>query len=137
MHALYDLKDKLCAELEDYGKKGELTAGTLEIIDKLAHATKNVDKIIEKYEEEEYSNAGGSYYDGGSYRDSYRDGGSYRGGRTRRGGYSRGRNRDGRYSSDGYSRTGEIAERLRNIMNDAPDDRSRLEIQNLLARMEM
>lgn len=138
MHALYDLKDKLCAELEDYGKKGELTAGTLEIIDKLAHATKNLDKIIEKYEEEEYSNAGGSYYNGGYYRDGD---GSYRGGRSyaMRGSYSRGRNRDsmGRYSSEGYSRTGEIADRLRNIMNDAPDDRSRQEIQNLLARMEM
>lgn len=141
MHALYDLKDRLCAELEEYGKKDELTPGSLEIVDKLAHAIKNLDKIIEKYEEEEYSNAGGSYRDGGSYY----DGGSYRGGRSyaRRGSYARGRgsnaNRDsmGRYSSDGYSRTGDFAERLRMMMNDAPDDRTRQEMQNLVSRMDM
>ena len=26
MHAIYDLKEMLCKQLEDYGKKGELTA---------------------------------------------------------------------------------------------------------------
>lgn len=141
MHALYDLKDMLCKELEEYGKKGELSPGTLEIVDKLAHATKNLDKIIETYEEEEYSNAGGSYQ-GGSYQGG---GGSYRGGRSyaRRGSYARGRgsnaNRDsmGRYSSEGYSRNEDFTERLRMMMNEAPDDRTRQEMQNLVSRMEM
>lgn len=135
MHALYDLKDMLCKELEEYGKKGELSPGTLEIVDKLAHATKNLDKIIETYEEEEYSNAGDSYQGG-----SYQGGGSYRGGRSyRRGSYARGRNRDGmsRYSNEGYSRNGDFTERLRMMMNEAPDDRTRQEIQSLVSRMEM
>ena len=134
MHAVYDLKEMLCKELEEYGKKGELSAGTLDIVDKLAHTVKNLDKIIETYEEDEYSNYGGSYDNGGSMynRGSYRDGSYARG---------RGRNarRDsmGRYSSNGYSRTGDMVEQLRNLMNDAPDDRTRQEIQNLVSRMEM
>ena len=132
MHAVYDLKEMLCKELEEYGKKGELSAGTLDIVDKLAHAVKNLDKIIETYEEDEYSNYGGSYDDGMPNRGSYRDGSYARG---------RGRNarRDamGRYSSEGYSRTGDMVEQLRSLMNEAPDDRTRMEIKNLISRMEM
>ena len=47
MHAIYDLKETLCKELEEYGSRGELTAGTLDVVDKLAHTIKNLDKIIE------------------------------------------------------------------------------------------
>ena len=47
MHAIYELKDMLCKELEEYGEKGELTTGSLDVIDKLAHTIKNLDKIIE------------------------------------------------------------------------------------------
>ena len=145
MHGIYDLKELLCKELEEYGKKGELSAGTLEIVDKLAHAVKNIDKIIETYEEEEYSNyGGGGSYGGGSYEGSYRRG-SYNngGGSYRRGSYARGRgsnaqrDRMGRYSSEGYSRDGDMVERLRMMMNEAPDERTRQEIQNLVSRMEM
>lgn len=132
MHAVYDLKEMLCKELEEYGKKGELSAGSLDIVDKLAHAVKNIDKIIETYEEDEYSNYGGSYDDGMSNRGSYRNGSYARG---------RGRNarRDsmGRYSNEGYSRTGDMVEQLRSLMNEAPDDRTRMEIKNLISRMEM
>ena len=132
MHAVYDLKEMLCKELEDYGKKGELSAGTLDIVDKLAHTIKNLDKIIETYEEEE---SRGSYNYGGNM--SYR-GGSYDDGRS----YARGRGsnarRDsmGRYSREGYSRAGEMADRLRELMSDAPDDHTRQEIQRLVTRME-
>ena len=132
MHAIYDLKDLLCKELEEYGKKGDLSAGTLDIVDKLAHTIKNLDKIIEVYEEEDYSN--GSYNDGGvSYR-----GGMYNDGRS----YARGRGRNarrdsmGRYSREGYSRNADIVEQLRDLMNEAPDDRSRQEIQKLVSKME-
>jgi hypothetical protein len=60
MRELYELKEKLCDELKSYGKK-EMSAGSLDVIDKLSHAIKNIDKIIEKYEEEDYSNADRSY----------------------------------------------------------------------------
>lgn len=119
MHALYDLKEMLCKELEDYGKKGELSAGSLDIVDKLTHTIKNLDKIIESYDESEYS----SRYNGMSYR--------YDGDRS----YAR-RDYRGRYSRNDYSRTGDMVERLRDLMNDAPDDRSRQEIQRLVTKME-
>ena len=60
MNALYDLKETLCKELESYSKKGDISPSTLDIIDKLAHTIKNLDKIIEEYD---YSNYGGSYRD--------------------------------------------------------------------------
>ena len=133
MHALYDLKEMLCKELEDYGKKGELSAGTLDIVDKLTHTIKNLDKIIETYEESDYSSR--SYNDG--MRMSYRNN-SYDSDRS----YARGRGanarRDsrGRYSSENYSRDADMIERLRDLMNEAPDDRTRQEIQRLVTKME-
>ena len=123
MHELYELRDMLCKELKEYGKKGDLSAGTQDIVDKLCHAIKNLDKIIE-VDEEGYS---GAYYGGGSYEDR-----GYRG-RS----YARRRDSMGRYSSEGYSRKGEIVDRLRGLMNDAPDDRTRQEIHNLVSKMEM
>lgn len=123
MHELYELRDMLCKELKEYGKKGDLSAGTLDIVDKLSHAIKNLDKIIE-VDEEGYS---GAYYGGGSYEDR-----NYRG-RS----YARRRDSMGRYSSEGYSRKGEIVDRLRDLMSDAPDDRTRQEIHNLVSKMEM
>ena len=54
MKELYELKEKLCDELKGYGKK-DMSAGTLDVVDKLSHTIKNLDKIIEKYEEEDYS----------------------------------------------------------------------------------
>ena len=141
MHELYELKEKLCRELEEYGKK-DLSAGGLEVVDKLAHTVKNLDKIIENYEESEYSgnmgNMGGSYASGG--RD-YR-GGSYRydGGMS----YARGRGRNarrdsmGRYSSErGYSRDAQdMADQLRDLMEDAPDETVRRDIERLLRKIE-
>ena len=141
MHELYELKEKLCRELEEYGKK-DLSAGGLEVVDKLAHTVKNLDKIIENYEESEYSgnmgNMGGSYARGG--RD-YR-GGSYRydGGMS----YARGRGRNarrdsmGRYSSErGYSRDAQdMADQLRDLMEDAPDETVRRDIERLMRKVE-
>lgn len=146
MEELYKLKDMLCEELKEYGGKGEMTAGSLEVVDKLAHTIKNLDKIIETYEEEDYSGYYPMYYGenrGGSYEGSYRQGDGNRGGqgnRSYRGSYARGRRnsrRDsmGRYSSEGYSRH-DMAEQLRDLMEDAPDERTRKEIQRLVTKME-
>ena len=121
MHALYELKDILMSELEEYGKKGELSAGSLDIVDKLCHAIKNLDKIIWCCEEDGYSNRTMSV--------------SYRDGRYDDMGYSRKRDSRGRYSSRGYSRTGNLAERVRGMMAEAPDDRTRAEMENLAMRL--
>lgn len=158
MHELYELKEKLCKELEEYGGKEDMTAGSLEVIDKLAHAIKNIDKIIEMYDEGEYSNAGGSYR-GGSYDDGMMGGntggGSYaRGGRggnhggTYRGryegSYARGRGRNakrdsmGRYSSEGYSRAygmDEMVDSIRSMMNELPPDVQR-DAQRFVDKLE-
>ena len=149
MHELYELKDKLLQELEEYGSK-ELSAGTLDVVDKLSHAVKNLCKIIEmKEDEEEYSGdmmggMGGTSYARGGNRGGSR-GGSYRGSYEGRGGsYARGRGsnakRDsmGRYSSErGYSRDGmEMADQLRDLMEDAPDEAIRKDIERLLRKVE-
>lgn len=125
MNELYDLKEMLCKELEDYGRKGELTAGSLDVVDKLAHTIKNIDKILEA-DDPQYSQTGrmmGNSYGMGNM-------GGYNS-------YARGRRRDsmGRYSSEGYSRGGDMMDRLTDLMNDAPDDRTRQEIQRLMDKM--
>jgi hypothetical protein len=129
MHDLYNLKEMLCEELETYGRSKELSPSSLEMIDKLAHAAKNVSKIIECSEAEQYSGRnsmrGGSYRDGGYSRDGYYydDGMSHR----------RGRAANGRFVSRDGS---EMAHKLREMMEDAPDDRTRQEIQRLADKME-
>ena len=69
MDKLYELKEMLCRELEKYAGK-EISASTLEYVDKLAHAIKNLDKIIEAKEENSYA-MGRSYRRGMSNRGSY------------------------------------------------------------------
>ena len=78
MHTYYKVKDMLCEELERVANKGELTAGSLDIVDKLTHSIKSIDTIIamEEYDEghsERMSYArrprrGGMSY---GYRDKY------------------------------------------------------------------
>lgn len=97
MNELHELKDRLVDELKNYGRQ-ELTASNLEKIDMLAHAAKNVCKIIESD-------------DGYSGRYSYR------------------RDSMGRYSRDG------LADKLHDLMKDAPDERTRMEIQRLIDKM--
>ena len=97
MEYMHELKEKLCDELEEIARKGELGAGDMEIIHKLTDTIKNLDKI-EMMEDGGYSQAGdweadmrGTYGRGSSYRGRKRDSiGRYsRDGRMMRGGYSR------------------------------------------------
>ena len=144
MDAIYELKDMLCEELKEYGKKDKLDVGGLEIVDKLAHTIKNLDKIIESYEDEGYSEA---YYDG-SYEGTGNMGGGNMGGsyarrysRERgRGSYAmaRGRGRNARRDSMGrYSRDGKMmAQELRELMEDAPDERIKMELQKVIQKVE-
>lgn len=138
MEKLYELKENLCEELEKYGKKQNLSAGDLEVVDKLSHTIKNLDKIIEKSEEDGYSEErmGGSSMRGYSSANQRRDS---------RGRYSR-ESRDSRESRESrdrnysrrYSRDhgGMIAE-LRELMEDAPDERTRMKFERFIDEMEM
>lgn len=142
MDALYELKDMLCEELEEYGKKDKLDVGTLEIVDKLTHTIKNLDKIIEKYEEDGYSEDG--YYEGtydgmgGSYARRYSRDGMRMGGTSYARGDGRGRRgnvrRDsmGRYSRDSKS----MAHELRELMEEAPDEHIKMEFKKLIQKVE-
>ena len=118
MHYIHDLKDLLCAELEDYAEKGKksgkMSAGDIQVIDTVLNSVKNIYKI-DKYKEEMegYSEDGHYMGEGRIYGTSYESGYSERGGSS----YARGRGRYakrdsmGRYSRDdgmryrgGYSR---------------------------------
>ena len=63
MEYLYDLKDMLCRELKEYAKKGELSAGSLETIDKLTHSLKSVVTIM-AMEDSGYSRENNGGYSG-------------------------------------------------------------------------
>ena len=141
MHYMHDLKDLLCAELEDYAEKGKksgkMSMGDLESIHKLTDTVKNILKIDLMESDDGYSENGAYMGDGRIYGTSYDDG-------MRRGvgySYARGRGRYakrdsmGRYSRDdgsmrrdvrgmrdGYSRDDGKAymmEQLEDMMEDA------------------
>ena len=107
MHYMHDLKDLLCAELEDYAEKGKksgkMSMGDLESIHKLTDTVKNILKIDMLEEEIGYSEDSRYMGEGRIYGTSYESGYSERGGPS----YARGRGRYakrdsmGRYSRDG------------------------------------
>lgn len=118
------LSDKLSEKTRKV-KNGGMSDGDLETIDKLTHALASVKKIMAFMEDED----GYSGYDG-SYRNMYR--GSY----ARGGSYARKRDSMGRYSGErGYSRNA-LADKMRDLMMDAPDDRTRQEIQRMVEKLE-
>ena len=106
MHYMHDLKDLLCAELEDYaenGKKsGKMSMGDLESIHKLTDTVKNILKIDMLEGETGYSEDGAYMGEGriyGTSYDGYDRGTSYA---RVRGRYAK-RDSMGRYSSRGMS----------------------------------
>ncbi len=161
---LYELCETIKEEIGEANEKikkagGKLSGSDVEYIDKLTHSLKSIKAVMammEDEDEDEYSgasyarggrggNRGGRSYRGGSYRGSSYDDGMMTGGEGgsyARDGRGRGSNarRDsmGRYSSrmDGYSRHGDVVESLREVMEDAPDDRTRMEIQRLIEKIE-
>ena len=106
MHYMHDLKDLLCAELEDYAEKGKksgkMSTADIQLIDTVLNSVKNIYKI-DKYKEEVegYSEDGHYMGEGRIYGTSYESGYSERGGSS----YARGRGRYAKRDSMGrYSR---------------------------------
>lgn len=119
MGKLQHLRENLCEELEKVAKKEEMTTNDLEIIDKLTHSIKNLDKVMlgnEMIEEYGYSFARrGRDGDGdGRYNESRR---SYE---RSYDSYERGgRSRDGRsYNYSGHYDDHSI-EKFKHMMQDA------------------
>lgn len=129
MEYMHELKNMLCDELEEIADKGELTAGSLDTIDKLTHSIKSIATIM-AMEDSDYS-----YDDGnmGSYRGSYR-GGSYAQRRDSRGRYSR-RNMGRRYSRD--DETDKMVMKLEKMMNESADQNVKQAIQQAISAIEM
>ena len=147
---LHELCETLGRALKEANEKlrnagGKMSTTDLDYVNRLTHSLKSVKATIKMIEDEEMED-GGSYGDGSyrmrgysrnDYRGSYDDGSYARG----RGRYA---NRDsmGRYSSRdggsyGYSRDGgDMVEELRGLMQDAPNEQLRQEMQRLIEKME-
>ena len=151
MHTYYELKDMLKKELDDIVKKGELSAGSLETIDKLLNSIKNACKITmyEEYKEDGYSYADSDAdmsnysYARGRGRNARRDSmGRY----SSEGGYSSARGQNDRDGRGGYSRRSgysyadgdkeEKIEMLRDMMQEVGSDEERRALQKIIRRME-
>lgn len=137
MQKMEELREMLCAELEKITKKGELSAGSLDVVDKLTHSIKSIDTIM-AMEDAGYSNESGYSYARGRGRNARRDSmgrysrddaymdGSYDGS------YARGGNR-------GYSRHDakeELAMELRELRMDAKDQETGKMIDRWIKQLE-
>lgn len=142
---MHKLIEYICDELEkveQQAETGKLSMSDLEYADKLAHLKKNLlraDELMDKG----YSGDVRRYPF--SYRGGYDDGSRpYDGGRSydnRGRGSQANRDSRGRYSSryirDDYSmNTDEIVHDLRSLINMAPDERMRQELQRITTKVE-
>lgn len=146
--SMYELRDKLCDELDEVARKPEMGAGDLELAHKLTDTIKNIDKICIMDETGGYSQAG-DWEARGHFGDQYARDGYNEGGNS-----YRGRNRDnmGRYSRDdgmyddgmsqrrgmsrrGYSRGG-MMEHVDAMMDEAETEEQREEIRRFKKKME-
>lgn len=127
--------DTLNRELEHANEKisragGNITGDDLSYIDRLTHAIKSVKTTMAMMEAEDEGESG--YYMpmyGRSYGDrnyGMRDGNSY----------ARRRDSMGRYSRRGYAMDDDMMAELRELMADAPDERTRQEFQKFISKME-
>ena len=148
MHKLYEY---ICDELHELEKKagsGNLSISDIQYGDMLAHFGKNLDKMMEA--EDGYSE-GYAYDDGRSYargrsryakRDAmgrYSSDGNYRGYNRNYDGSYDGSYRGGNYRRGGYSRDDakqEYMENLRRMMDDAPDEQTRMSMERMMHNME-
>lgn len=131
---IYEMKEAVAYEIGEANKRieqsgGKLSKEDLDIVDKLSHAMKSLVTTCAMLETEEEG-----------YSSDYMPGQSYRG-RERRDGYSGdGYSGRGRYSREsrnsyGYSRMGDMNDRMRQMMDEAPDENTRMVIRKLMNGM--
>lgn len=140
MHNLYEDLTDVCEMLSEELKKAndklakngnQMTASDLDYIDKLTHAIKSVKTTKAMLESEDGYSSRGRSMEGSSNmympRYAYDDMS-----------YARGRDSMGRYTSrdSGYSGMNEAIMELREAMNKAPDEPSRMKIKQLIDEME-
>lgn len=137
MHRLEEFKQMLMRELEDIAKKGELSAGSLDAVDKLTHSIKSICYIIDAMDDEGSSGARGRgrnarrdsmgrYSNDDMMYDMSYEGRSY----ENRGGNRS--NRSGRYSRD----NDEIMEQLRELEMNTDDGKVKRMIREWMKQVE-
>lgn len=128
-HKIQEANDKIRMS------NGDLTGGDIDYVDKLAHTLKSIKTIMAMIDAEDdgYSRENGSNMGGTSgryYNRSYARG---------RGSYAK-RDSMGRYSRSRYGYSGadneDMIEQLRELMNEAPDDKTRQEFQKFISKVE-
>lgn len=128
---LEEMKEYVAGEIRKANQRirqnnGGITTGDLDIINKLAHSMKSLATVCAMLEAEEgYSERGYSERGYSSRRGERRDG--YSGNRN---GMSSRERRDG-----GYSRV-DFREHLDEMMANAPDENTRMEIRRMMDRMD-
>lgn len=132
MKTLYAMCERFSDELSEANKRIEknpkLNTGDIEYLSKLTDIIKDLKTIIAMEEQDgEYSNYYPNSYDNYSYARG-------RGGNARRDSMER-------YSRDNYSGNysrdhSETISKMRNLMNETSDERTRREIQRLISEME-
>lgn len=125
MHDMYELKESLCKELDEYSRK-PLTLQTLETIHTLTDVIKNIAKIDMLDQASEYSNDG---YSGVYSKDIYTNDDYSR----RRGRYSRG------ISNRGYSRgdaKDHMVEEIERMMDKASTERERKALRDCMSAIQ-
>ena len=138
---LYNDLEEICERLSKELKKAneklngrEMTAADTAYMDQLLHSLKSVKTVMAMMDAENEDE--GRSYEGRSYESR-----SYRGASGRSG---RRRDSMGRYSGDypgiyagrrGRSRDDEIISDLRNMLEDAPDEQTRNDLQRVINRM--
>ena len=115
LHELCDILSEKIADKTRKIRSNGMSDGDLETMDKLTHTLASVKKILAFAEDEDgYS---GNYYPM-SYRGMYRNS------------YARKRDSMGRYSRS------DLADKMRELIADAPDDRTRQEIHRMVEKLE-
>lgn len=133
------LIDYICGELEDLerkAEKGKLSMAEVQYVDMLAHAKKNLLKGDEMMDGESYMYDDGYSRERGGNRGGGRSNDEYMNARGR--GRNARRDSRGRYSSEGryMMDAGDMVDQLRDMMHDAPDERTRMEFERFIKKME-
>ena len=133
---LCEMKETIANEIAEANQRirqsgGDMNTGDVEIIDKLTHSMKSLATTVAMLEAEEDGYSGNSY--GASYENRNGSSREYRDGGTS-GRYSR---NESRYSRNyrGYSRNGDMMDHLRMVMDEAPDENTRMEVKRLMDRI--
>ena len=112
---LHELCDTLSGEIAEVNDKiraagGKMSTGDLETLDKLTHALKSTKSVIAMSDEDGYSGRYPYYYDRGRS-------------------YAR-RDMRGRYSRN------DLLDKVRDLMDEAPDERTRAEMKRMVDKLE-